>query len=212
MGGGGGLGDHVNGMGFLGEGRRGERNVEWMRFVWGWNWGVWLREHGRVYSAGSPVDTGEIALYKNYSLLLLHSCFTLGTYIRLFQHISVHNTKCNEPSETRGFENESMNVSFFWTSLYGLYSGFGSVYHLNVSVLTTLLVSTGSQRSTAARSRVKSEAWPTVLPSLRWTSLQRAATLRSQTPLWNSTSMSMKKKGKKRTSSRPRRLWSTRPA
>ena len=32
---------------------------------------MWLREHGRVYSAGSPVDTGEIALYKNYSLLLL---------------------------------------------------------------------------------------------------------------------------------------------
>ena len=24
-----------------------------------------------MYSAGSPVDTGEIALYKNYSLLLL---------------------------------------------------------------------------------------------------------------------------------------------
>ena len=48
---------------------------------------MWLRKHGRVYSAGSPVDTGEIALYvysagspvdtgeialyKNYSLLLL---------------------------------------------------------------------------------------------------------------------------------------------
>ena len=32
---------------------------------------MWLREHARVYSAGSPVDTGEIALYKNYSLLLL---------------------------------------------------------------------------------------------------------------------------------------------
>ena len=32
---------------------------------------MWLREHGRVYSAGSPVDTGEIALYKNYSLLSL---------------------------------------------------------------------------------------------------------------------------------------------
>ena len=32
---------------------------------------VCVRKHGRVYSAGSPVDTGEIALYKNYSLLLL---------------------------------------------------------------------------------------------------------------------------------------------
>ena len=32
---------------------------------------MWLREHGLVYNAGSPVDTGEIALYKNYSLLLL---------------------------------------------------------------------------------------------------------------------------------------------
>ena len=38
---------------------------------------MWLREHGRVYSAGSPVDTGEIALYKNYSLLLLlNVCIT----------------------------------------------------------------------------------------------------------------------------------------
>ena len=38
---------------------------------------MWLREHGRVYSAGSPVDTGEIALYKNYSLFISSPSFRI---------------------------------------------------------------------------------------------------------------------------------------
>ena len=58
---------------------------------------MWMREHGRVYSAGSPVDTGEIALYKNYSLLslLLLPCQasgTIGSALGLVGPVSVY---CN---------------------------------------------------------------------------------------------------------------------